>query len=200
MGIDTNALFEEFCKMSDEEQLASMSQNKVIREYPDDSEVASFLKIHFARFPFLIINAEREVHGRLKEELERYAKYIQADIEYLNGATLTVNDVKGEPEFNDDNNTFTRRRPEYFPDDKIKMIIVENITQNTNVELLRAFLYVGIRPDSFSGSTSGGYTIPDGSGFVFISEIDSFPDKEFASLSSYWSRRFFTFVIDESNN
>ncbi|HZK54138.1 MAG TPA: hypothetical protein VFC84_08105, partial [Desulfosporosinus sp.] len=95
-------------------------------------------------------------------------------------------DIRGEIEivYGSDQPSYCRKKPAYWPHDKRKVILVDGIDQNTDIEVLRAFLYVAC--------LNGGYDrdipedkIPEGSGFVFLAS-DDFPFERFASITEYW--------------
>ena len=66
------------------------------------------------------------------------------------------------------------------------MIIVDNLGQKTNIEILRAFMYMGSLGSSYDDIQSlPKDKLPYGSAYVFIAD-NEFPLKEFASISSYW--------------
>ena len=78
-----------------------------------------------------------------------------------------------------------RKKPHYVSDNR-QLIIVEGLTENTDIEVLRAFMYMAsleVYYDDIANLPKD--KLPFGSAYVFIAD-NNFPLKKFESISSYW--------------
>ena len=154
---------------------------------PEKSELSIFLGALFSIKRMLIIKVNGQAKGKVETEIKEFAESRQFEITSINAKDLTTDDIRGEIEivYGSDQPSYYRKKPAYWPQDKRKVILVDGIDQNTDIEVLRAFLYVAC--------LNGGYDrdipedkLPKGSGFVFLAS-DDFPVERFASITGYWS-------------
>ncbi|MEQ8154358.1 MAG: hypothetical protein ABRQ25_05675 [Clostridiaceae bacterium] len=152
------------------------------------SELNIFMDAFFGKKRLIIIRAEGREADIIKE-LREYCHEKSIEFCRLYGKNLTANDIKGKPEIDyvyDYPEPFLREKPAYISDSK-QMIIVENLGEETDIGVLRAFIYMGSPCSNSDDSESlPENKLPYGSAFVFIAGND-FPLGKFASISSFWN-------------
>lgn len=151
------------------------------------SELNMFLDAVFGRKRLIIIKVNNG-KGNIIKELHGYCNEKGLEICNLDGSSLEVNDIRGKTEIVYDEGIpcSSRMKPIYISDSK-QMIIVDNLTEKTNIEILRAFMYMGSLGSYYDNIENlPKDKLPYGSVYVFLAE-DNFPLKEFASISSYWN-------------
>lgn len=161
---------------------------KIEKQYPYDSKFSRFLESAFPSFRFLIIQTKNNYKDRLIKELEKFIDYRKLDSEILNVESLTYDDIVGEIEVYEDKELglcHRRKKPFYWPD-KDKMIILENLNTDTDLEAIRAIVRVAQIEDYYINDEKlPDDKLPYGSGLVIFCD-DIFPKDKFDRVSSYW--------------
>ncbi len=150
-------------------------------------ELNVFMDSVFGRKRLLILKVDSNKNNVIKE-LTEYCKRKELEFYNLDGENLTVDDIRGEGEIFYENATpsYSRKKP-YYVSGSNQMILVDNLGEETDIEVLRAFIYMGSLGcycDDIENLPKE--KLPYGSGYVFIAD-NKFPLKEFASISSFWN-------------
>lgn len=145
-----------------------------------------FMDSSFGRKRLLILKVNMNKTKVIKE-LKAYCKRKELEVCKLESENLTVEDIKGEREVFYENGMplYNRVKP-YYVSGSNQMILVDNLAEDIDIEVLRAFIYMGsLGVYSEDIENLPKEKLPYGSGYVFIAE-NNFPIKKFASISSYW--------------
>lgn len=120
--------------------------------------------------------------------IARFAAEKSLELESLDATALRPDDVRGEWEIiYIEGQPYSRRKPPaYWPKEESKLIVVTGLDSATDVELLRAFLYVACVCGDCERADLPDDKLPDGSGFVFLAD-DDFPADRFSAISQYWA-------------
>jgi len=150
---------------------------------PDES-LETFLFM-FGIKRMLVIDTDAEGKKHVLRVLEKYAQDRKLEYKIYNASGASVDDIKGEVElvWIDGEPYHRRKPPSYWPENR-GMIVVEGVNQETDIEVLRAFLYVACTP-SYGGEHLEPDKLPQGSGFVFLANHD-FPVQRFDSVTGYF--------------
>jgi len=170
--------FEDMCKANVTLEDTENSSNSL---FEDNLHI--FLDCLFGRKRLLVLRVCNNKSSVMKE-LKKYCIQNRLELTYLDSGTLTVDIIRGEIEILTDG-TYKRKTPAYISDGK-QMIIVKNTNENVDIEVLRAFCYMGFL-DSYNNET-GNIPIdklPYGSAYIFLAD-DDFPTNKFILISSYW--------------
>jgi hypothetical protein len=118
--------------------------------------------------------------------LRQFAGKRNLEYEVLDGRTLTSGQVRGVREIvRVEGQPFSRRnKPAYWPKGP-KLIAVTGIDEETDTEVLRAFLHVACIGEPLDRSGLPEDKLPDGSGFVFVS-TGHFPAESCDAITGYW--------------
>lgn len=150
------------------------------------SELSLFLDSFFGMKRLLVLKVNNK-ERRLRSQLKDYCNENQLSLSELDASRLSPDSIKGELKFIDENGKlyYERSKPEYVTG-KNQMIIVSNLKEDTDIEVVRAFCYMGFI-DIYNNDRENlpKEKLPDGSGYVFIAN-DDFPFEKFASISEYW--------------
>ena len=152
---------------------------------PSESEFNLFLTGLFSIKRMLVVKVDEESIKTAVEEIKIFAQKRQFDLEFIDAKKLTVDDVRGEIEVDKSSEYYTRKRPFYWPDKHRKVIVVEGVDNKTDIEVLRAFLYVACLDSWCDRTKLPEDKLPDGSGFIFLAN-DDFSDDKLVSISGYW--------------
>jgi hypothetical protein len=151
-----------------------------------NDETQIFLDALFGRKRLQVIRVNGN-KTKVLSKLKSFSQKQSIEISFLDGNKLDADFIRGEIELNtvDGYTTYDRKIASYITENK-QMIVIENLNEQTDLEVLRAFMYMG---------SLGSYwddlenlpedKLPYGSGFVFIAEED-FPLIRFASISDSW--------------
>lgn len=118
--------------------------------------------------------------------LKKYAQGRGLEYKNLNAKEATADSIRGEIEIVYKGGTpyHQRKKPAYWPEQKA-MVVVEGVGQETDEEMLRAFLYVACASDGNTDNLPAD-KLPKGSGFVFLANGD-FPSNRFAAITEYFN-------------
>lgn len=145
-----------------------------------------FMDSLFGKKRLLILRVNVNRNNVIKD-LEKYCKRKELEFFKLDGKTLTVDDIKGECEvFYENGMTYNNRAKPYYASGSNQMILVDNLTEETELEVLSAFMYMGsLGCYYYDIENLPKEKLPYGSAYVFIAD-NNFPLKKFASISSFW--------------
>lgn len=163
---------------------ANVDPSKIRVITSPDEPLETFLSL-FGIKRMLVINTDTKGKKHVLRVLEKYARDYELELKFYNAWGASVDDIRGEIELVWLNGSlcYQRKHPSYWPENR-GMIVVEGVNQETDKEVLRAFLYVAcvpagcwecLKPDQ----------LPEGSGFVFLANGD-FPVQHFASITDYF--------------
>ena len=149
-------------------------------------ELHMFMDALFGKKRLLILEVDT-YKNNIITELKDYCNEKELEICMLDGKNLKADDIKGEFEiiYKDEMPYSIRKKPHYVSDNR-QLIIVEGLTGNTDIEVLRAFMYMAsleVYYDDIANLPKD--KLPFGSAYVFIAD-NNFPLKKFESISSYW--------------
>lgn len=152
--------------------------------FSDDLNV--FMDSLFGRKRLIILKVNMN-KGKVIKELKEYCKRKGLEICKLDGKNLTVDSIKGECEiFYEDGMPYYNRKKPYYVSGSKQMILIDNLVEDTDIEVLRAFMYMGSLECYYDDIENlPKEKLPYGSAYVFIAE-NNFPLEKFASISSYW--------------
>jgi len=150
------------------------------------NELHLFLDVLFGKKRLLILKVNINKNNIIKELMD-YCNMKKLEFCKLDDMNLKVDDVKGELEIVYENGEpySNRNKPNYISGSN-QMIFVDNLGKETDIEILRAFMYMGSLGSYYDDIKNlPKEKLPYGSAYVFIAE-NNFPLKKFASISSYW--------------
>lgn len=150
------------------------------------NELHLFLDVLFGKKRLLILKVNINKNNIIKELMD-YCNMKKLEFCKLDDMNLKVDDVKGELEIVYENGEpySNRNKPNYISGSN-QMIFVDNLGEETDIEILRAFMYMGSLGSYYDDIKNlPKEKLPYGSAYVFIAE-NNFPLKKFASISSYW--------------
>jgi len=149
-------------------------------------ELNVFIESLFGRKRLLILKVNNNKKNVIKEPKE-YGSRKGLGVCTIDAKDLTVENIKGECEvfYEDGMPYYNRKKPNYVSGSN-QMILVDNLAEETDIEILRAFMYMGSLEayhDDIGNLPKE--KLPYGSTYVFIAD-NNFPLKRFAAISSYW--------------
>ena len=149
-------------------------------------ELQLFMSTLFGMKRLLILKVNSNKNHVIKE-LKGYCHETKLEVCKLDGQNLTPDSIKGELEIiYKKGMPFSENSKPYYVSGNNQMIIVDNLNEDTDLEVLRAFCYMGFLDGYYDDvSNLPKDKLPYGSGYVFIAD-DNFPLEKFASISSYW--------------
>ena len=150
-----------------------------------ESKFNLFLTALFSIKRMLVVTVDEESIRTAVEEIKYFAQKRQLDLEFIDAKKLTVDDVRGEIELDKSSEYYTRTPLFYWPDKRRKVIVVEGVDNKTDIEVLRAFLYVACLGSCYDRTKLPDDKLPDGSGFIFLAN-DDFPYERLLSITGYW--------------
>jgi hypothetical protein len=156
------------------------------KQYPFDSDLGMCLWANFAQRRMLIIRTNDDDVQGLYVELKKYAEYSKVELVIFDSQKLTHEDIEGSFKivYEDGKPLSEKILPGYFSQPN-KMIVVENLNEESDKEVLRAILNVAcLGPLGDLNDLPKG-KLPKGSGFVFI-DLNNFPYIKFDAISSYF--------------
>ncbi len=160
------------------------SKIQVISPFDPDEPLEEFLTLHFESKHMLVINTDAKGKKHVLRVLKKFAENKGLEFKIFNTSGASVEDVRGQIEIAwlDGRPYHQRKKPSYWPENR-GMIVVEGVDQETDIEVLRAFLYVAAMP--YGEDRLQPDQLPYGSGFVFLVYHD-FPVQSFASITDYF--------------
>ncbi len=187
--------------MSDEKKFENMSQKEkwellatpmdpkaivIEKQYPFDSDLSMCLWANFGKQRMLVIKTGEDDIQELYKELKKYAEYSKVEFVIFDGKNLSPEDIEGSYKivYEDGKPLSEKILPGYLSQPN-KMIVVENLNEESDRELLRAILNVACLGPLGDLNDLPKDKLPKGSGFVFI-DLNNFPYKKFDSISSYF--------------
>jgi hypothetical protein len=165
------------------------SKIQVVSPFGPDEPLGTFLSL-FGIKRMLVINTDREGKKHVLRVLKKFANDRKLEFKIFNASGASVEDVRGQIEivWIDGEPYHQRKRPSYWPENR-GIIVVEGVNQETDIEVLRAFLYVACMP--YGEDRLQLDQLPYGSGFVFLAYHD-FPVQRFASITDYFRDEYAT--------
>ena len=154
--------------------------------FEEPNEISLFLNQFFGRKRLLIIRVEGNKRT-VEKALSDYCLANNLEKTLIDGRTLTKEIIKGEVETYYENGCpYSRqKKPEYIAD-KNQMIIVRNLNDGVDIEVIRAFCYMGFLGSYYDDVENlPDDKLPYGSTYVFLAG-KRFPFNEFGSISSHW--------------
>jgi len=170
------------------EDLANSYSDWVSDNFDEIDELKMFLDALFGRKRLLILKRESDFN-KLYKQLEEYCN--KNSIQYSKpnfNRNITAEQIRGEVvvDFENGQPSHHRNLPGYIAFDKRQMIVIDGLSADTDLEVLRAFCYMGCL---------GGYyndlenlpkdKLPVGSSYVFIAKED-FPIEKFMSITTHF--------------
>lgn len=153
------------------ERWAKVDPSKIRVVRPPDDPLETFLSL-FGIKRMLVINTDAKGKEHVHRVLKKFANDRGLEFRIFNAKGANV---EGLP-------YYERKKPSYRPENR-GMIVVEGVNQETDMEVLRAFLYVACMP--YGEDSLRADQLPYGSGFVFLA-YDDFPVERFASITDYF--------------
>lgn len=147
------------------------------------SELSTFMDVLFGKRRLLILKIKSNKKKILKE-LKTFCMSKEIDFTQLNDQQLTVDFLRGEPEINyaDSEGPYYTRLPNYVSNNK-QMIVVPHLSRETDLEVLKAFLYMASLGTYFDNIEKlPKDKLPNGSAYVFLAD-DQFPLNKFYTIS-----------------
>ncbi|MBU3112692.1 PGN_0703 family putative restriction endonuclease [Clostridium lacusfryxellense] len=146
-----------------------------------------FMDSLFGRKRILILKVNMN-KAKIIKELKEYCERTKIEVSSLDTKNLTVDNIKGECEiFYENGMPYSYRKKPYYVSGANQMILVDNLAEDTDIEVLRAFMYMGSLGCYYDDVENlPKEKLPYGSAYVFIAD-NNFPIKRFASISSYWN-------------
>lgn len=153
----------------------------------DKSKLMTFIETMFFLRRMIVVKVSAKTKGEAGSNIRAFAENRDYEFEVLKAKELTADDIRGKVEIIYQNGTpyHTRVKPSYWPKNKRKVIMVEGIDQQTDTEVLRAFLYVACLGGGYDRNNLPQDQLPNESGFIFLAD-DGFPADKFDSISEYW--------------
>lgn len=150
------------------------------------STLNMFINVLFGKKRLLILKAEGNKNDIIKE-LKNFCNEKKLDFYKLDSKQLDVDDIRGEIEIiYKEGRPYSKRKKPYYVSGNNQMILIDDLGQETNIETLRAFMYMGSLGSYYDDIENlPNDKLPYGSAYVFIADAE-FPLKRFASISSYW--------------
>ncbi|WP_338834026.1 hypothetical protein MHLNE_03880 [Moorella humiferrea] len=139
-----------------------------------DEPLETFLSAVFGVKRMLVINTDAKGKEHVLRVLKKFANDQGLEFRIFNAKGANVEDIRGD--------YHQRKKPPYWPENQ-GMIVVEGVNQETDKEVLRAFLYMACMP--YGKERLKPDQLPYGSGFVFLAYND-FPVERFASITAYF--------------
>jgi hypothetical protein len=135
------------------------------------------------------IDTDRAGKPYVLSYLKQFAGKRDLDYEVFDASQASVDDIRGELEFVFiDGKPYSQRKPpKYWPQQRKKLIVVEGVNQGTDMEVLRAFVYVA--STVMPGEECLLDALPKGSGFVFLANGD-FPIQKLASFKGSFTSEY----------
>lgn len=161
------------------------SKIRAVSPFGLDEPLEKFLS-SFGIKRMLVIDTDPEGKKHVLRVLKKYARDREMEFKIFNASGASVEDVRGQIEivWLDGRPYHQRKKLSYWPENR-GLIVVEGVDQETDIEVLRAFLYVAAMPYSEDRLQSD--QLPYGSGFVFLAYHD-FPVQRFASITDYFNK------------
>ncbi|MEW9096003.1 MAG: hypothetical protein AB2417_13060 [Clostridiaceae bacterium] len=152
---------------------------------PDELNI--FLDDLFGRKPLIIVRINGNKNKTIKE-LERYSKRRSLEVCKLDAKTLNANNTKDESKTTYIKSmSYSDEKSPYYISKNKQMIIVDSLDESTDLEVIRAFMYMaGIDCSYDDVMELPKDKLAYGSACVFIVE-DNFSLGRLASISSYWN-------------
>ena len=149
-----------------------------------DEPLETFLSAGFGIKRMLVINTDVNGKKHVLRVLEKFAENRELEFNIYDAKGANVEDVRGEIEIVWEKGMpyHQRKKPVYWPENR-GMIVVDGVNQETDIEVLRAFLYVATMP--YGEDCLRPDQLPYGLGFVFLA-YDDFPFERFASITDYF--------------
>jgi hypothetical protein len=185
-GPNTGALGEDTMDKERIKQLAQMrtteNQDLMIQTQYDDLQL--FLNTVFGRKRLIILKVN-QYKSKIVKRLNDYTKENGIEFVQLNGKKLTSEAIKGEWDiFYENGLPLSRRKKPFYISEQKQMIIVNDLEEDTDSDIIRAFIYMGRLGVYFDDVENlPGEKLPNGSSYIFIAE-DNFPLERFIGISS----------------
>lgn len=166
------------------ERWAKVDPSKIRVVRPPDEPLETFLSALFGTKRLLVINTDAKGKEHVLRVLKKFADDRGLEFRIFDAKEANVENVRGEIEIVWEKGMpyYERKKPSYWPENR-GMIVVEGVNQETDMEVLRAFLYVACMP--YGEDSLRADQLPYGSGFVFLA-YDDFPVERFASITDYF--------------
>ena len=152
-----------------------------------DEEVNTFLGFAGKYFRMLVVRASDNTHDYISDKIRNFTDNNGFDFDIMDGKSLTVDAVRGDIDivYLDGQPYHKRRKPNYWPQpERRKLIVITGIDGQTEIDVLRAFLYVACLGSNREGRDLPEDKLPYGSGYVFLANSD-FPFDKFGAISDY---------------
>lgn len=160
------------------------SEIRIISPFCPDDPLETFLSAVFGIKRMPVINTDAKGKEHVLRVLKKFANDRGLEFRIFNAKGANVEDVGGEVEVVWEKGMpyHQRKKPTYWPENR-GMIVVEGVNQETDEEVLRAFLNVACMP--YGEDCLKPDQLPYGSGFVFLAYND-FPVQRCASITAYF--------------
>jgi len=156
-----------------------------------------FLDMCFGTKRIIVIRCKNRKRY-VKKSLKDYCINNQIDFKTLNAQVITTTDIKGNYEIIQVHGKPESQRilPEYIKELK-QIIIVENLDNNADIEVLRAFTYMACLGSYWNNIENlPKDKLPYGSSYVFIVD-ENFPYAKFDMITSHWREELFVYDARE---
>ncbi|MGB9904914.1 MAG: hypothetical protein ACPLQO_09660, partial [Desulfotomaculales bacterium] len=172
------------------ERWVKVDPSKIRVVTPPDDSLETFLSDVFGIKRMLVINTDEKGKKHVLRVLKKFANDRGLEFRIFNAKGANVEDVRGEIEIVWEKGMpyHQRKKPPYWPENR-GMIVVEGVNQETDMEVLRAFLYVACMP--YGEDRLQPDQLPYGLGFVFLAYND-FPVERFAAITTYFEGEYAT--------
>ncbi|NPV30452.1 MAG: hypothetical protein HPY58_12555 [Firmicutes bacterium] len=164
------------------------SEIRIVSPFGPDEPLETFLSAVFGIKRMPVINTDAKGKKHVLRVLKKFANDQGLEFRIFNAKGANVEDIRGEIEIVWEKGMpyHQRNKPAYWPKSQ-RMIVVEGVNQETDEEVLRAFLYVACMP--YGEGSLNPEQLPYGSGFVFLAYND-FPVQRCASITAYFRNEY----------
>ncbi len=150
-------------------------ENEKNKKHFETDEIIMCFDALFGRKRLLIVRVDEnkdEIYNRISE----YCANKKIEQILLEAKKMTETSIRGEVEFINNSECYTRKTPYYISGNR-QMIIINGTNEEIDFEVIRAFCYMAFMED-YNIKNLPKDKLPYGSSFVFLAE-ENFPYEKF---------------------